>query len=73
MPQARLPFRLVVPLRVPSFVDGLARTLDVFGVFDGDVNEYLRERDPFAVDRGALESDVRKVGSDMWTAMRRLA
>ena len=51
----------------PSFLDGAARVLDLFGVF----RRYDRPENEEQVDARALYDDFRIVGLDLEDAMRR--
>ena len=51
----------------PSFLDGAARVLDLFGMF----RRYDRPENDDQVDARALYDDFRTVGMDLEDAMRR--
>ena len=51
----------------PSFLSGLARVLDLFGVFDS----YNRSRSPQEADAKAMYADWRIVGQDIMDAAER--
>jgi hypothetical protein len=51
----------------PSFVEGVARTLDISGIFDS----YNQNKQPGSADRNALLSDWLATGIDLRESIKR--
>jgi hypothetical protein len=50
----------------PNFLEGMARTIDLFGLLS---RQYNRSRTPEQADARAIKSDWLAVGEDFWRAI----
>lgn len=66
-----LPFMPSVPLRMPSFLGGFAMAFDMFGVTQPPVH-VASDAEAHAANQRAHADDWRRVGNDMWAALRKL-
>ena len=53
---------------MPSFIRGVARTLDI----GGTLNVYNRSVDGDEADRRALQADWNTIGQDMWVGVKQV-